>query len=147
MRPADDAERLRPLHFHHIGVSLGGSVGWASGSGSGHDLAVRGFEPRVGLCADGSEPDACFEVRVFLSLCSSAICSLSLSLSLKNKQTLKKVFIAYTFLGKRRRALLSPGISPWRVSPFPGLEGIENIEKRINIIVPVMNGGPVEKYT
>ena len=33
-------------------------VGWASDSGSGHDLAVREVEPRVGLCADGSEPGA-----------------------------------------------------------------------------------------
>ena len=24
--------------------------------GSGHDLAVGGFEPHVGLCADSSEP-------------------------------------------------------------------------------------------
>ena len=24
--------------------------------GSGHDLPVRGFEPHVGLCADGVEP-------------------------------------------------------------------------------------------
>ena len=39
---------------------LGGSVGRASDFGSGHDLAVRGLEPRVGLCADGSEPRAYF---------------------------------------------------------------------------------------
>ena len=39
---------------------LGGSVVWASDLGSGHDLAVRGFEPRVVLCADSSEPGACF---------------------------------------------------------------------------------------
>ena len=35
---------------------LGGSVGQASDFGSGHDLAVRGFEPRVGLWAVSSEP-------------------------------------------------------------------------------------------
>ena len=40
--------------------SLGGSVGWASDFSSGHGLAVHGFEPRVGLCADSSEPGACF---------------------------------------------------------------------------------------
>ena len=34
---------------------LGGSVGWATNFGSGHDLAVFEFEPRVGLCADRSE--------------------------------------------------------------------------------------------
>ena len=39
---------------------LGGSVGYASAFGSGHDLTVREFEPRVGLWADGSEPGACF---------------------------------------------------------------------------------------
>ena len=37
--------------------------------GSGHDLAVCGFEPRVGLWADGSEPGACFGFCVSLSLC------------------------------------------------------------------------------
>ena len=26
------------------------------GFGSGHDLTVRGFKPRVGLCADSMEP-------------------------------------------------------------------------------------------
>ena len=36
--------------------------------GSGHDLAVCEFEPRVGLCADGSEPGACFGSCVSLSL-------------------------------------------------------------------------------
>ena len=35
---------------------LGGSVGWACDFGSGHDLTVCGFKPRVGLCADSSEP-------------------------------------------------------------------------------------------
>ena len=39
---------------------LGGSVGEASDFGSGHDLTVCEFEPRVGLRADGSEPGACF---------------------------------------------------------------------------------------
>ena len=39
---------------------LGGSVGWASDFTSGHDLAVREVEPRIGLWADGSEPGACF---------------------------------------------------------------------------------------
>ena len=36
--------------------------------GSGHDLTVREFEPRVGLCADSSEPGACFRFCVCLSL-------------------------------------------------------------------------------
>ena len=37
--------------------STGRVPGWLSlGFGSGHDLAVRGFEPRVGHRADGVEP-------------------------------------------------------------------------------------------
>ena len=53
----------------------------ALGFGSGHDLTVHGFEPRIKLCADGSEPGACFGFCVSLSLCSSPTCALSL----KNK--------------------------------------------------------------
>ena len=48
-----------------------------------HDLAVRGFEPHVGLCADGSEPGACFGFCVSPSLSPSP--AHALSLSLKNK--------------------------------------------------------------
>ena len=33
-----------------------GSAGRASDFGSGHDLVVREFEPRVGLCAGSEEP-------------------------------------------------------------------------------------------
>ena len=51
----------------HLG-RLGGSVGWASDFGSGHDLVVREFEPHVRLCADCSEPGACFRFCVSLSL-------------------------------------------------------------------------------
>ena len=47
---------------------LRGSVGYAADLGSGHDLAVREFEPRVGLWADRSEPGACFRFCVSLSL-------------------------------------------------------------------------------
>ena len=36
----------------HVSGLLGGSVGGATDSGSGHDLVVCEFEPRVGLCAD-----------------------------------------------------------------------------------------------
>ena len=38
------------------------------GSSSGHDLTVCEFESLVGLCADSSEPGACFRFCVFLSL-------------------------------------------------------------------------------
>ena len=58
-------------------------------SGSGHDLAVRGFEPCIRLCADSSEPGACFRYSVPLSLCTSP-CSLCVSLSkinIKEKKT------------------------------------------------------------
>ena len=33
------------------------------------DLAVHGFEPHIGLCADSSEPGACFGLCVSFSLC------------------------------------------------------------------------------
>ena len=64
---------------------LGGSVGSASDFGSGCDLAARGFEPRVGFCADSSEPEACLGFCVSPSLCPSHACALSLSLSKINK--------------------------------------------------------------
>ena len=63
---------------------LGGSVGWASDSGSGHDLTVREFEPHVVLCADGSEPGACFQnLCLLLSLCPFPAHALSPSISPK----------------------------------------------------------------
>ena len=40
-----------PLQMH-----LGGSVGYASNFGSGHNLVVHEFEPHIGLCADSLEP-------------------------------------------------------------------------------------------
>ena len=51
--------------------------------GSGHDLKVCEFEPRVGLCADGAEPAW---VSVSPSLCPSSTCVPSLSLKI-NKAT------------------------------------------------------------
>ena len=50
---------------------------------SGHDFVAHEFEPCVGFCADSSEPGACFEFRVSLSLCPSP--PHALSLSKKNK--------------------------------------------------------------
>ena len=61
----------------------------AFGFSSGHDLTVCEFEPRIGLCADSSEPGARFGFCVPLSLCPSPALSrararaLSVSLSLK----------------------------------------------------------------
>ena len=50
------------------------------GFGSGHDLAVREFEPHIGLCADSAEP-----AWDSVSPCLSAppLLSRTLSLSLK----------------------------------------------------------------
>ena len=66
---------------HSLGGHLGGSVSYTSNFGWGHDLPVCEFKPRVGLCADSSEPGACFRSCVSLSLCLSLACSLFLSLS------------------------------------------------------------------
>ena len=63
---------------------LGGSVGQAFDFGSGHDLVIRGLEPRVGLWADGSEPGACFGFCVSLSLPLPDLHTFSLSLKNKN---------------------------------------------------------------
>ena len=57
----------------------------ASDFGSGHDLTVPGFEPRVGLCADSWEPGARFGFCVSLSLSAPSPLVLCLSLSLKNE--------------------------------------------------------------
>ena len=62
---------------------LGGSVGWVSDIGSGHDLTVGEFEPHIRLCADSSEPGFCFGFYVSLSLCPSPICGLILRVSQK----------------------------------------------------------------
>ena len=68
----------------HVAVGrLGGSVGAAADFGWGHDLAVREFEPRVGLWADRWEPGACFRFCVSLSLSAPPPFMLCLSLSQK----------------------------------------------------------------
>ena len=56
----------------------------------GHDLAVREFEPRVRLWADGSEPGACFRFCVSLSLCPSPVRGLSLSVPKIKKRKKRK---------------------------------------------------------
>ena len=74
---------------------LRGSVGEASDFGSGHDLVVREFESRVGLCPVSGEP-AWDSLSPSLSAPAPFMLALSLalahSLSLKNKQTLKIYF-------------------------------------------------------
>ena len=67
----------------------GGSVGSASNFSSGHDLAARGFEPRVGLYADSSEPRAASD-SVSPSLSAPPLIVLSVSLSKINIKKLKK---------------------------------------------------------
>ena len=57
---------------------LGLGVKWTLNFGSGHNLTIREFEPRVGLCADSSEPGTCFGFCVSLSLCPSPTHALSL---------------------------------------------------------------------
>ena len=59
---------------------------------------VSEFEPHIRLCADSSEPGACFEFCVSLSLCPFP--THALSLPLKNKQTLKKFFLSFSYFGE-----------------------------------------------
>ena len=73
--------------------SVPGAPGWLSRLSvqlhSGHDLTVPEFEPRIRLCADSSEPGACFGFCVSLSLWPSPR-SCSVSLCLKNNKCKKK---------------------------------------------------------
>ena len=63
MTTSDGSQRIYAYGSLHLKVSQG-APGWRSRLSvrlqPGHDLAVREFEPRVGLWADGSEPGACF---------------------------------------------------------------------------------------
>ena len=61
--------------------------------GSGHSLTVHEFVPHAGLCADGSEPGACFGFRVSLSLSapSPLLCSLSKLNTLEKKKKKKNL--------------------------------------------------------
>ena len=79
-----------------------GAPGWCSRLSvqlqPGHDLAVREFEPCIGLWADGSEPGACFRFCVSLSLPLPRSCSVSLcpkNKTLKKKIKKKKTRIYY----------------------------------------------------
>ena len=69
--------------------------GWLSRLGGW--LVVHEFEPRVGLCADSSEPGACFRFCVSLSLWPSPVHALSLSVSKINKR--KKKFFFRNYFG------------------------------------------------
>ena len=61
---------------------LGGSVSEAADFGSGHDLMVREFEPRVELCADSSEPGDASD-SLCLPLSAPSLLALCLSLCQK----------------------------------------------------------------
>ena len=78
---------LRAAECEKVGL---GAPGWRSRLSvrlqPGRDLAVRGFEPRVRLWADGSEPGACFRFCVSLSLCPSPVHAVSLSVPKINKR-------------------------------------------------------------
>ena len=64
---------------------LGGSVGWASNFGPGHDFTVCEFEPGIGLCANSSELEACFRFWVSVSAPPPPVPALSLSVALSQK--------------------------------------------------------------
>ena len=57
---------------------------------SGHDLTFLEFEPHVGLCADSSEPGACFGFCVSLSLWPSSAHALPLSVSKASLQPARR---------------------------------------------------------
>ena len=59
---------------------LGGSVSLTLGFGSGQDLRVHEFKPRVGIYADSTEP--AWSPPLSPSAHPASVCSLSLSLSL-----------------------------------------------------------------
>ena len=80
------------LYKNAVKGRLGGSVGWASDFGSGHDLAVCEFEPLIGLCADlllrawSLLRILCLPISLSSPVHALSVClSVSLSLSLKNK--------------------------------------------------------------
>ena len=63
---------------------------------SGHDLMVRGFEPRVGLCADIAEPGAWSLLRIVSPSLSAPSPARALFLCVskinKHKKNEKKIF-------------------------------------------------------
>ena len=77
------------LILHMVTIDLknytSGVPGWVSWLSIQlyHNLMVHEFEPHIGLCADSSDPGACFGFCVSLSLCLSLHHSLSLCLSQK----------------------------------------------------------------
>ena len=81
--PTNITLKVCQVAFKNVSI---GVPGWLSWLGVrlrlGHDLTICGFEPHVGLCADSSEPGACFRFCVCLSLCPSPARALSVCLFL-----------------------------------------------------------------
>ena len=94
-------------------MSILGAPGWHSRLSvrlqPGHDLAVREFEPRVRLRADGSEPGACFRFCVSLSLCPSPVHALSLSVPKIDKRW-KKI--------KKKKSILPKAMDTFNAIPI-----------------------------
>ena len=67
---------------------------------------VRGFKSRVGLCADSSEPGACFRFCVSPSLCPSPAHALSLCLSLSQKINKHQKYFLITFNRSLQRGVM-----------------------------------------
>ena len=70
---------LKPSRSSWVAQSIKRPI---TGYGSGHDLIVHGFEPHIGLCADGVNPAWDSFSLPFLSAPIQLVCPLALSLSL-----------------------------------------------------------------
>ena len=82
--------------FDNRNLELQPSVGWASDSGSGHDLAVCEFEPRVRLATVSTEP-ALDPLSLSPPLCPSPAHAFSKIRNIKKKKIKKKKIVAGTF--------------------------------------------------
>ena len=107
------------LGQENIAGCLGGSFGWASDFGSGHDLLLCEFEPWVGLCA-GSQLRAWNLFQILCLLFAPPPLALACSLSLKNKHTFKKMRISIK-KKKEKYCQHSRGPLPtsWQWLPLP----------------------------
>ena len=91
---------------------------------SGQDLAVHEFEPCIRLCADSSEPGACFGFCVSLSLCPSSAHTLSVSQKLVS---IKKIVFKYslmTFHKSNTLRYLAPHQETWHDGPPKALSSL-----------------------
>ena len=128
-----------------------GWLSWLSANfGSGHDPTIRGFRPRVGLCADSPEPGACFGFWASSLCCPSLAHALSLSVSQINVKEKKKKLKIWSLSTKSVSGLITltcvritlhrekqRGVSPeapwaWRdwPPPWPAQGERESIHRR-----------------